>query len=60
MRSTTADDTKLLFLITTSSPEQHGNELNHAAFVDRAMAADRFKEQLEKIQAFSASPGVYR
>jgi hypothetical protein len=37
MRSTTADDAKLLFLITTS--EQHGYELSHGTLFNWAVVA---------------------
>jgi hypothetical protein len=59
-RSTTAEHAKLLYLIATSSLEQHGYERNHYALLDRGGGGERFKDQPEKIQAFSANPRVYR
>jgi hypothetical protein len=55
-----AEHAKLLYLIATSSLGQHGCELNHYALLDRGGGGQRFKEQTEKIQAFSADPRVYR
>jgi hypothetical protein len=58
--STPAEHAKLLYLIATSSLEQHGYELDHDALLNRGGGGERFKDQPEKIQAFSAGLRVYR